>query len=70
MSLQPADKKALTILAAVAAVMVIVIAVAVSWRKGWIAMAGQRIREARSADAGDGSSSIGPADGTDEEHRE
>lgn len=54
----------------IAGVLVIVIAVAVSWRKGWIAMAGQRIREARSADAGDGSSSIGPADGTDEEHRE
>ncbi len=53
----------------IAGVLVVVV-LAVAWKKGWIAKAGQRVRKARSADVGNGSTSTGPAEGTDEKHRE
>lgn len=54
----------------IAGVLVVVVVLVVAWKKGWIAKAGQRVREARSTDAGNGSTSTGPDDGIDAEHRE
>jgi hypothetical protein len=54
----------------IAGVLVVVVVLTVAWKKGLIARAGQRVRKARSADAGNRFTSTGPDDGIDAEHRE